>query len=92
MGQQVMINTPQQPYKHYSLGAVNDHTGETLVLVRQHKRRSEMAQRLHALLDKHPTTTIYLSTAIEIMRDRIGITTTKNRWLDPAFLIWLYLT
>jgi hypothetical protein len=27
-----MIPTPGQPYKWYGLGAVNDHTGETVVL------------------------------------------------------------
>lgn len=56
-----MINTPQQPYKRYGLGAVNYHTGETLVLVRQHKRRREVAQLLQALLDKHPTKIIYVA-------------------------------
>jgi len=61
IGQQVMINTPKQPYKRYGLGAVNYHTGETLVLVRQHKRRSEVAQLLQALLDKHPTETIFVA-------------------------------
>ena len=34
-GQQVMIPTPRQPYKRYGLGAVNYHTGETVVLFRR---------------------------------------------------------
>ncbi len=36
-GQQVMIPTPAQPKKRYGLGAVNYHTGETIVLIRQRK-------------------------------------------------------
>ena len=37
---------------------MNDHTGETVVLFRLHKRRREIAAFLQALLDKHPTGTI----------------------------------
>jgi hypothetical protein len=57
-GQQVMIPTPGQPYKRYGRGAVNDHTGETVVLCRRRKRRQEVAELLPALVDKHPTGTI----------------------------------
>jgi hypothetical protein len=57
-GQQVMIPTPGQPYKRYGRGAVNDHTGETVVLFRRRKRRQEVAERLQALVDKHPTGTV----------------------------------
>jgi transposase len=54
-GQQVMIPTPAQPKKRYGIGAVNYHTGETMVLIRRRKRRPEVAQLLEALLEKHPT-------------------------------------
>jgi transposase len=60
-GQQVMIYTPAQPTRHYGIGAVNYHTGETVVLVRRHKRRREIAELLQALVDKHPTGTIYVA-------------------------------
>jgi transposase len=60
-GQQVMIPTPGQPDKYYGIGAVNYHTGETVVLFRLHKRRREIAELLQALLDKHPTGTIYVA-------------------------------
>jgi putative transposase len=60
-GQQVMIPTPGQPYKRYGLGAVNYHTGETVVLFRRRKRRQEVAEQLQALVDKHPTGTIYVT-------------------------------
>jgi transposase len=60
-GQQVMIPTPGQPYKRYGLGAVNDHTGETVVLFRRRKRRREVAERLQAVVDTHPTGTISIA-------------------------------
>ena len=56
-----MIPTPGQPDKYYGIGAVNYHTGETVVLFQRHKRRREIAQLLQALLDKHPTGTIYVA-------------------------------
>jgi len=63
VGQQVMIRTPGQPTKHYGIGAVNYHTGESLVLFRRRKRRCEIAELLQALVDKHkhPTGTVYVA-------------------------------
>ena len=40
-GQQVMIPTPSQPTKRHGIGAVNYHSGETVVLIRCCKRRPE---------------------------------------------------
>src|SRR3954451_15305658 len=60
LGQQVMIHTPGQKHTHYGIGAVNYHTGETVTIVRECKRRLEMAELLQLLLQKHPTQTIYL--------------------------------
>ena len=60
-GQQVMIPTPGQPTKRYGIGAVNYHTGETVVLFRRHKRRKEIAELLQALLEKHPDETVYVA-------------------------------
>ena len=37
-GQQVMIPTPGVPKKRYGIGALNYHSGETLVLVEKNKR------------------------------------------------------
>lgn len=56
-----MIPTPAQPTRQYGIGAVNYHTGETVVLVKRHKRRQEIAELLQALVDKHPTGTIYVA-------------------------------
>jgi putative transposase len=52
---------PGQPYKRDGLGAVNSHTGETVGLFRRRKRRREVAKRLPALVDKHPTGTISIA-------------------------------
>src|SRR5918994_6312159 len=60
-GQQVMILTPAQPTKRYGLGAVDYHTGEIVVLIRRRKRRPEVAELLEALLEKHPTGTVYVA-------------------------------
>ena len=60
-GQQVMIPTPGQPNTHYGIGAVNYHTGETVVIVRRHKRRREIAELLQTLVDKHPDKTVYVA-------------------------------
>ena len=102
-GQQVMIPTSGQPKKHYGLGAVNYHTGETVVLMRKRKRRSEIAQLLQALLDKHPTGTIYLAwdnvsthqdDEIEaVVRGAAGrlvllYLPTYSPWLNPIEMLW----
>ena len=60
-GQQVMIQTPAQPKKRYAIGAVNYHSGETVVLVRRRKRGPGIAELLEALLEKHPTGTVYVA-------------------------------
>jgi hypothetical protein len=57
-GQQVMMPTPGQPTKHSGIGAVNYHTGETVVLFRRHQRRKEIAAWLQALLENHPEETV----------------------------------
>jgi hypothetical protein len=60
-GQPVMIRTPGQSTKHFGIGAVNYHPGETEVIFRRHKRRKEIAELLQRLVDKHPTSTIYVA-------------------------------
>jgi transposase len=103
IGQHVMINTPQQPLKRYGLGAVNYHTGEVLVLVRQHKRRPEVAELLQALLDRDPTKTIYVTwdncnthpdDEVEaVVRGAAGrlvllYLPTYSPWLNPIEMLW----
>jgi len=60
-GQQVMIKTPGHQQTSYGIGAVNYSTGETVVQFQQHKRRKEIAHLLEALVEKHPTGTIYVA-------------------------------
>jgi transposase len=102
-GQQVMIPTPGQPKLHYGLGAVNYHTGETVVLIRKRKRRREVAELLQALLDRHPTGTVYVAwdnatthqdDAVEaVVRGAAGrlvllYLPTYSPWLNPIEMLW----
>jgi transposase len=103
LGQQGMIPTPRQPYKRYGLGAVNYHTGETVVIFRQHKRRREVAELLWAILDRHPTETVYVAwdnagthedAEVEaVVRAAAGrlillYLPTYSPWLNPIEMLW----
>jgi len=102
-GQQVMIPTPGQPKKHYGIGGVNYHTGETVVLIRKRKRRREIAEFLQTLLDKHPHQIVYITwdnfTAHEddeveaVVRGAAGhlvllYLPTYSPWLNPIEMLW----
>jgi transposase len=102
-GQQVMIPTPMQPTRRYGLGAVNWHSGETVVLTRHHKRRREVAELLEALLAKHPTESVYVAwdnasthadEAVEaVLRGAAGrlvllYLPTYSPWLNPIEMLW----
>jgi len=103
IGQQVVIPTLGQPTKRYGIGAVNYHTGETVVLFRRHKRRREIAELLQALLTKHPTETIYVvwdnadthqDDEVEaVVRGAAGqlillYLPTYSPWLNPIEMLW----
>jgi len=98
-----MIPAPRQPTRHYGLGAVNYHTGETVVLVRRHKRRREVAELLEALLARHPTGTVYVAwdnaathadDEVEaVVRGAAGrlvllYLPTYSPWLNPIEMLW----
>lgn len=102
-GQQIMISTPGQPKKHYGLGAINYHTGETVVLFKRRKRRREVAELLQTLVDKHPTGTIYVAwdnastpqdDEVEaVVRGAAGrrillYLPTYRPWLNPIEMLW----
>jgi putative transposase len=102
-GQQVMIPTPMQPTRRYGLGAVNWHTGETLVITRHHKRRREVAELLQVLLDHHPDKTVYVAwdnasthedEEVEaVLRGAAGrlvllYLPTYSPWLNPIEMLW----
>lgn len=98
-----MIYTPAQPTRQYGIGAVNYHTGETVVLVRRHKRRREIAELLHALVDKHPSGTVYVAwdnanthedDEVEaVVRGAAGrlvllYLPSYSPWLNPIEMLW----
>lgn len=56
-----MVPTPMQPTRRYGLGAVDWHTGETVVITRKRKRRREVAELLEALLARHPRSTVHVA-------------------------------
>lgn len=102
-GQQVMIPTPGQPQKRYGLGAVNYQTGQTVVLIRRRKRCRECAELLQALLEKHPTGTLYVTwdnasmhqdDEVEaVVRAAAGrlillYLPTYSPWLNPIEMLW----
>jgi len=102
-GQQVMIPTPGQTKKHYGIGAINYHSGETVVLVRRRKRRKEIAELLEALLEKHPDETIYVTwdnanthqdDEVEMVVRRAAgrlvllYLPTYSPWLNPIEMLW----
>jgi len=102
-GQQVMIPTPGKSTRRYGIGGVNYHTGETVVMVRKHKRRPEIAEFLELLLDKHPHETIYVAwdnanthqdDEVEaVVRDAAGqlvllYLPTYSPWLNPIEMLW----
>lgn len=98
-----MIPTPRQPYKRYGLGAVNYHTGKTVVLFRRRKRRLEIAELLQALLAKHPEGNVYVAwdnsntheddEVEEVLRAAAGrlillYLPTYSPWLNPIEMLW----
>ena len=102
-GQQVMIPTPGQPKRHYGLGAVNYHTGETVVIIRKRKRRLEVAELLQVLVEKHPTGTIYVAwdnasthqddeveAVVRAAAGRLVLLylPTYSPWLNPIEMLW----
>lgn len=89
--------------QRYGLGAVNYHTGETVVLFRRRKRRREVAELLRALRDKHLTGTIYVAwdnadthqdDEVEaVVRGAAGrlvllYLPTYSPWLNPVEMLW----
>jgi putative transposase len=103
VGQQVMIPTPGQPNKHYGIGAVNYHSGQTVVITRKRKTREQIAQLLELLLLQHPAQTIYLAwdnadthsggQVEQIVRSAAGrlvllYLPTYSPWLNPIEMLW----
>jgi len=98
-----MIQTPGQQTTYYGIGAVNYFTGETVVQFQPHKRRQEIAQLLSALVEKHPTETIYVAwdnattheddevdAVVQAAAGRLILLylPTYSPWLNPIEMLW----
>lgn len=98
-----MISTPGQPNKHYGIGAVDYHSGQTLVITRKRKTREQIAQLLEQLLLKHPRETVYVAwdnadthsggRVDEVVRAAAGrlvllYLPTYSPWLNPIEMLW----
>jgi putative transposase len=102
-GRQIEIPTHGKDKRAYGIGAVNYHTGETVMITREHKRRVDVADLLRALLAYHETGTIYLtwdncSTHSDkeidaILKEANGrlvllYLPTYSPWLNPIEMLW----
>jgi transposase len=102
-GQQVQIPTPGQEERAYGIGAINYHTGETVMITRKHKRKGDIAVMLRALVAKHPTGIIYLTwdnatthfddEIDDVIKEANGrlillYLPTYSPWLNPIEMLW----
>lgn len=91
------------PATYYGVGAVNYYTGETIVQFQPHKRHQEIAQLLAALVEKHPTETIYVAwdnasmhedeevdAVVQATAGRLVLLylPTYSSWLNPIEMLW----
>src|ERR687885_1197947 len=98
-----MLPTPAQPERRSGSGAVNSHTGETVVLFERRKRRAEVARLLEALLANHPTGTVYVTwdnastheddevdDVVRVAAGRLVLLylPTYSPWLNPIEMLW----
>jgi transposase len=103
VGQQVEIPTPGQEERAYGIGAVNYHTGETVMITRKHKRKGDVAVMLRTLMAHHPTGTVYLTLdnspthfddeIDEVLKEAQGrlvllYLPTYSPWLNPIEMLW----
>ena len=85
------------------MGAVNDHTGDTVGLFRRRTRRREVAEWLQAVVDRHPTGTIDIAwdhadthcddeveAVVRAAAGRLVLLSlpTYSPWLNPIEMLW----
>jgi transposase len=102
-GQQVQIPTHGQDERAYGIGAVNYHTGETVMMTRDHKQKGDIVAMLRALLQRHATGRIYLTwdnaymhfggeieTVLKEAEGRLILLylPTYSPWLNPIEMLW----
>jgi len=103
VGQQVMVPTPGQPKKRYGIGAVNYHTGDTVVMTQKRKRREQIVELLEKLVEKHPKEKVYVAwdnadthsggKVEEVVRAAAGrlillYLPTYSPWPNPIEMLW----
>ena len=103
VGQQVMVPTPGQPTRHYGIGAVNYHSGQTVVMIEKRKKREQIALLLEALLAENPNKRVYVAwdnadthsggKVEEVVRAAAGrlvllYLPTYSPWLNPIEMLW----
>src|ERR687886_83407 len=102
-GQQIAISTPGHEERAYGIGAVNYHTGETVMLTREHKRKADSAMLPRALVGRHETGTIYptwdnatthyddeIDEVLKEAKGRLVLLSlpTYSPWLNPIEMLW----
>ncbi len=102
-GQQIQIPTHGQDERAYGIGAVNYHTGETVMITREHKCKVDIADLLRALLAQHETGTVYLTwdnatthfggdieVVLKEANGRLVLLylPTYSPWLNPIEMLW----
>jgi putative transposase len=103
IGQQVEIPTPGREQRAYGIGAVNYHTGETVMITRTHKRKPDIADMLRQLVEKHPVGRIFLTLdnspthfgddidlVVGAAQGRLVLLylPTYSPWLNPIEMLW----
>ena len=98
-----MIPISGQTNKRFGIGAVNYHSGETVVIIRKRKRREQIAELLLQLLERHPTQTVYVAwdnanthsggeivAVIRVAAGRLILLylPTYSPWLNPIEMLW----
>ncbi len=91
------------PKRAYGIGAVNYHTGETVMLTRYHKKKADIAAMLRAVVAHHRTGSIYLvldNSPTHFDDDIDGVLKeahgrlvllylpTYSPWLNPIEMLW----
>src|SRR5919199_6337786 len=102
-GRQVEIPPHGTDERAYGIGAVNDYTGETIMITRDHTCRVDVAVFLRALLAQHDPGTMYLTwdncyTHFDkqidaILKEANGrlvllYLPTYSPWLNPIEMLW----
>ncbi len=103
IGQQVEIPTPGTEQRAYGLGAVNYHTGQSVMITSRRKRKADVAMMLRKLLACHGEGTIYLvldnspthfdDDIDDVLKEAKGrlillYLPTYSPWLNPIEMLW----